>query len=89
MSRSKKGSLLTALLGYTTILLEYTIYIKSFKGENFHGFRGILLTANVLPLKFFHKYQRCPLTTQSMVPPGLKVLNHESFPYILSLSDEP
>jgi len=48
--------------------------------ENFHGFHGILLTVNVLPLKFFHKYWQCPLTTQSMVPPGLKFSTAKVFP---------
>jgi len=49
-----------------------TIYVKSFERENFHGFHGFLLTVNVLPLKIFIEYQHCPITTQSMVPPGLK-----------------
>jgi len=38
------------------------------QGENFHGFRGFLLTANVLPLKIFLEYRYRPLTTRSMVP---------------------
>jgi len=71
----------------------HTVYVKSFKGENYHSFRGFLLTANVLPLKFFLEYQCHPLTTQSMVQPGLKfsitkvfptyyalVMNRKSFP---------
>jgi len=51
--------------------LWYTIFVKSFKGGNFCGFRGFLLTANVLPLKNFLECQCHPLTTQSMVPPHL------------------
>jgi len=49
-----------------------TICIKSFDGENFRRF---LLTVNVLPLKIFLEYWHRPLTTQSMVPPGL--MNNE------------
>ena len=30
-----------------------TVYVKTFKGENFCGFRGFLLNTNVLPLKIF------------------------------------
>jgi len=84
---SGKANLATAVSKW--YMRVATVYVKSFEGENFHSFRGFLLTANVLPLKIFLEYQHHPLTTQSMVPPGLKVLNHESFPYILSFSDEP
>jgi len=31
---------------------EVTVYVKSFEGENFYGFRGFLITANFLPWKF-------------------------------------
>jgi len=63
-------------------LLEsaYTVYVKSFEGENFHGFSRFLLTANVLPLKIFLEYQLRPLTIQSIVPPGLKFLIVNVFP---------
>jgi len=37
-----------------------------------NGFHRFLLTANVLPLRIFLEYWCHPLTTQSMVPPGLK-----------------
>ena len=47
----------------------YTVYVKSFEGENFRGFCRILLTANILPWKIFLECWCCPLTTQSMVPP--------------------
>ena len=49
----------------------YTVYIKSFEEENFCGFRGFLLTVNVLPLRVFLEYWRRPLTTQRMVSPHL------------------
>jgi len=55
---------------------HYTVYVKSFKGENFHGF---LLTAKVLPLKIFLEYWHCPSTTRSMVLPGLKFLTAQVF----------
>jgi len=59
---------------------KYTVYVKSFKVENFHGFHGFLLTANVLPLKIFLEYWHHPLTTQSMVSPGLNFATTEVFP---------
>jgi len=61
-------------------LMINIIYVKSFEGENFCSFRAFLLTANVLPLKFFLIYQRYPLTTQSMVPPGLTFSTVKVFP---------
>jgi len=60
--------------------IAYTVYVKSFEGENFHGFHRFLLTTNVLPLKIFLEYQRRPLTTQSMVLPGLKFSTTKVFP---------
>jgi len=65
---------------YSIIVYIHTVYIKSFEGENFHGFCGLLLTTNVLPLKIFLEYQHHPLTTQSMVPPGLKFSTTKVFP---------
>jgi len=64
------------------LVIMSTVYIKSFKGENFCGFCGFLLTTNVLPLKIFLEYQCHPLTTQSMVPPGL--INNEQSVEMLS-----
>ena len=61
------------------IATEHTTYVKSFERENFCGFCGFLLTVNVLPLKFFLEYQRRPLTTQSMVPPGLTFSTMKAF----------
>jgi len=57
-----------------SIRIPYS-YIKSFKGKNFCGFHGFLLTTNVLPLKIFLEYWGHPLTTQSMIPPCL--INNE------------
>jgi len=59
---------------------KHTVYVKSFEGENFCGFHKFLLTANVLPLKIFLEYWHCPLTTQSMIPPGLKFSTAKVFP---------
>ena len=56
-----------------------TIYVKSFEGENFHGFCGFLLTVNALLLKIFLEYQCRPLATQSMIPPGLKFSTTKDF----------
>jgi len=47
---------------YSTHSTHYTVCIKLFEGENFHGFCGFLLIANVLPLKIFLEYRCCPLT---------------------------
>jgi len=58
----------------------YTVYVKSFKGENFYDFCRFLLTANVLSLKIFLEYQLCPLTIQSTVPAGLKFSKAKVFP---------
>jgi len=58
----------------------YTVYVKSFEGENFRGFHEFLLTANVLPLKIFLEYQCRPLSTQNMVPPSLKFSTAKIFP---------
>jgi len=69
----------------------YVIYHirQIIQGGNFRDFCGFLLTTNVLPLKIFLEYRRRPLTTQSMVPPGLKFSTAKVFPtYILSLSNE-
>jgi len=60
-------------LGKLTDHPEATVYVKSFEGRNFRGF---LLTTNVLPLKIWC----CPLTSQSMVPPGLKFSMAKVFP---------
>jgi len=54
-------------------------------GENFCSFHGFFLMANVLPLKIFLEYQHHPLTTQSMVPPGLKFATAKVFPTYLAL----
>jgi len=59
------------------VFIVVTIYVKLFEGENFRRF---LLTANVLPLKIFLEYRHCPLTTQSMVSPGLKFSTTKVFP---------
>jgi len=63
-----------------SVIQSYTVYIKSFEGENFHGFHGFLLPMNVLPLKIFLEYRCHPITTQSMVPPGLKFSTAKVFP---------
>jgi len=58
---------------------ECTVCVKSFEGESC-GFCRFLLTANVLPLKIFLEYQRRSLTTQNMVPSGLKFSTAKVFP---------
>jgi len=60
-------------------IIKNTVYVKSFEGENFHGFCKLLLTVNVLPLKIFLEYWHCTLTTLSMVPPSLKFLTAKVF----------
>jgi len=56
-------------------LLDNTIYVNSFEGENFCGSHGFLLTMNIIPLKVFLEYRHHPLTTQSMVL--CRVINNE------------
>jgi len=68
------------LLTHTTGNILNTVCVKSFEGENFCGFSGFLLTANILPLKIFLEYRCRPVTTQSMVPPGLKFSTAKVFP---------
>jgi len=66
---------------YVCMYVITTVYVKSFEEEKLsHGFCRFLLTANVLPLKIFLEYPRHPLTTQSMVPPGLKFSTTKVFP---------
>jgi len=69
-----------SIINLACITQCYTVYLKSFEGENFHGFHGFLLTVNVLPLKFFLECWRHPLTTQSMVSPGPKFPTVKVFP---------
>jgi len=63
---AKLGFSLERFTLVSLVFVFCTVYIKSFKGKNFHGFHGFLLTANVLLLKILLEYWSHSLTTQSM-----------------------
>jgi len=54
------------------VLKSSIVYVKIIRGEKFSWFSQIFVNHECFTIEIFLENQRHPLTTQNMVPPGLK-----------------